>query len=179
MASKKIQRGAAGNKDALAPANLPYQMFLLVQQMTRRFQAVLDPYGLTPLHWGILCCLWEEDRLRTSEIARRLEQLGGTVTVGLDVMQREGLIERRPDESDRRVSRISLTAKGRALQKVLKPQAGALIDSIFAVFGRDEYLFFEKQIGDLRRHNAVAVRDHRPDLAGGSNGQGEKVVKIE
>ncbi len=143
------------DSDALAPANLPYQMFLLVQQMTRRFQAVLDPYGLTPLHWGILCCLWREDKLRTNEIARRLEQLGGTITVGLDVMQREGWIERVRDESDRRVSRVSLTQKGTSLQKVLQPRAKALIGSIFSVFNHEEYVQFAEHIMQLRLHNGV------------------------
>lgn len=156
MPSKK-QPGQARASDTLAPANLPYQMFLLVQQMTRRFQAVLDTFGLTPLHWGILCCLWREDQLRTKEIATQLEQLGGTITVGLDVMQRKGLIERRPDEADRRVSRIFLTAKGQSLQKVLQPQAKALIDTIFEGLDHEEYLRFAWQIAELRRHNSPST----------------------
>ncbi len=91
-------------------------MFLLVQQMTKRFQEILTPHGVTPLHWGILCCLWEEDGLRTTEIGKRLEQLGGTVTVGLDVMERDGLVQRKTDGSDGRILRIFLTERGASLQ---------------------------------------------------------------
>jgi DNA-binding MarR family transcriptional regulator len=135
----------------LAPENLPYQMFLLVQQMTRRFQEVLSPHGITPLHWGILCCLWREDGLRTTEVADRLEQLGGTVTVGLDVMQRLGLVQRKKDESDGRVLRIFLTKQGRLLKETLEPGAAKLIEEMFATLGTQEYKALSNQIAHLRK----------------------------
>jgi DNA-binding MarR family transcriptional regulator len=138
-------------KEVLAPQNLPYQMFLLVQQMTRRFQEILTPHGLTPLHWGILCCLWREDGLRTSEIATRLEQLGGTVTVGLDAMERDSLIERKGDPVDGRVSRIFLAKRGAALEKTLAPSAAALIDDIFRAYSPDEYRQLANHVANLRR----------------------------
>jgi len=68
----------------------------------------------------------------TSEIGARLEQLGGTITVGLDAMERDGLIRRKKDRSDGRISRIVLTAAGRSLRKSLKADAAALIGDMFA-----------------------------------------------
>ncbi len=134
----------------MAPQNLPYQMFLLVQQMTKRFQEILTPHGLTPLHWGILCCLWTEDGLRTTEIANRLEQLGGTVTVGLDVMERDGLIRRKKDPIDARISRILLTERAASLKNSLVPSAAALIDEMFITLGADEYVHLAAQVAHLR-----------------------------
>ena len=135
----------------LAPENLPYQMFLLVQQMTKRFQEILTPYGITPLHWGILCCLWGEDGLRTTEIATRLEQLGGTVTVGLDGMERHGLIQRKRDKTDGRISRVFLTEQGKGLRKALEPAASTLIRDLFATISPAEYRALAKQIAQLRQ----------------------------
>ncbi len=135
----------------LAPENLPYQMFLLVQQMTRRFQEILTPHGITPLHWGILCCLWGEDGLRTTQIADRLEQLGGTVTVGLDVMERDGLLQRKKDKTDGRVSRVFLTNRGRILKSALEPAAAALIREMFATLAPEEYKSLSTQIARLRK----------------------------
>jgi DNA-binding MarR family transcriptional regulator len=148
---KAISAGKAPFQEVLAPRNLPYQMFLLVQQMTKRFQQVLTPHGLTPLHWGILCCLWGEDGLRTTEIATRLEQLGGTVTVGLDAMERDELVQRKKDRADGRVSRIFLTERGASLQKTLAPSAAALIDDMFATLTPEEYSSLARQIEALRR----------------------------
>lgn len=126
----------------------------LVQQMTKRLQEVLDPHDLTPLHWGVLCCLWKEDGLRTTEIAQRLDQLGGTVTVGLDAMERRKLIRRRQHRSDGRVVQIFLTAKGRNLRPVLEPKVVALIEELFACFSPGEYAVLSKQLGILRLHLA-------------------------
>jgi DNA-binding MarR family transcriptional regulator len=141
----------------LAPGNLPYQMFLLVQQMTRRFQEILTPHGITPLHWGVLCCLWGEDGLRTTEIAARLEQLGGTVTVGLDAMERDGLVQRKKDKTDGRVSRVFLTDRGRVLKSALEPAAAALILEMFATLAPEEYQSLATQIAHLRK--AVSKAD--------------------
>jgi len=135
----------------LAPENLPYQMFLLVQQMTRRFQEILTPHGLTPLHWGVLCCLWAEDGLRTTQIAERLEQLGGTVTVGLDVMERHGSVQRKKDKTDGRVSRVFLTERGRVLKSSLEPAAAALIREMFATLTPEDYNHLALQIASLRK----------------------------
>ncbi len=141
----------------LAPENLPYQMFLLVQQMTRRFQEILAPYGITPLHWGILCCLWAEDGLRTTQIAERLEQLGGTVTVGLDVMERDGHIQRKKDKTDGRVSRVFLTQRGRILKGSLEPAAAALIQQMFATIAPEDYKSLSTQIAHLRKAVSKAI----------------------
>ncbi len=125
-------------------------MFLLVQQMTRRFQEILTPHGMTPLHWGILCCLWGEDGLRTTEIAARLEQLGGTVTVGLDAMERHGFVRRKKDKADGRILRIFLTEQGRILKKTLEPAAAALIQEMFVTFAPGEYNALSSYIARLR-----------------------------
>jgi DNA-binding MarR family transcriptional regulator len=131
-------------------------MFLLVQQMTKRFQEVLEPHNITPLHWGVLCCLWSEDGLRTTEIAQRLEQLGGTITVGLDAMESRRLIRRRQDPSDRRVSRVFLTAKARDLQTKLVPAAQSLIAELFAGLSAAEYQDLFQRIVSLRQQIAQA-----------------------
>jgi hypothetical protein len=47
--------------DVLAPNSLVYRMKLLSQLMERRFQQMLEPFQLTPLHWAVLCCLWQSD----------------------------------------------------------------------------------------------------------------------
>ena len=68
----------------LTPHNLPYRLRLLVQLMARKFQDMLDPHHLTPLLWGVLSFLWQEDGLATVELAHRLEQLPGTIIAALN-----------------------------------------------------------------------------------------------
>lgn len=53
--------------------------------------------------------------LTMTELGQRLMVSGGNMTGLTDRLQREGLVERRGDPADRRVQRISLTPRGRAL----------------------------------------------------------------
>ncbi len=108
----------------LAPYNLGYKLKLTSQLMYRDFLERLEPYGLTPFHYLVLCCLWEEDGLSTSGIADKLKQLGATLTGVVDRMENRNLVYRERDAEDRRIVRIWLTDEGKRLMNIL-PALGA------------------------------------------------------
>ena len=114
--------------DVLAPHSLGYRLKLLAQLSSRRLQEVLEPFGLTPFHWLVLCCLWQEDGLPTSSIGDKLQQVGGTLTGVLDRMEERGLVRRERDTRDRRIWRIWLTDSGTELQEVLPPLVAKIRD---------------------------------------------------
>ena len=111
------------SREVLAPYAIGYRIKLLGQLLGRKFQERLEPFGLTPFHWVVLCCLWEEDGLATCSIGEKLQQVGGTITGVLDRMEERGLIRRERDVRDRRIWRIWLTEEGKQLETVLPPIA--------------------------------------------------------
>ncbi|MBE9052356.1 MarR family transcriptional regulator [Nostocales cyanobacterium LEGE 11386] len=108
-------------RHALAPYNLGYKLKLASQLMYRDFLERLEPHGLTPFHYLVLCCLWEEDGLSTSGIADKLKQLGATLTGVVDRMEERNLVYRERDPEDRRIVRIWLTTEGKRLMAILPP----------------------------------------------------------
>jgi DNA-binding MarR family transcriptional regulator len=110
-------------QEILAPHSFGYRVKLLSQLQTRKFQEQLDPLGLTPFHWVVLCCLWREDGLAISSLSEQLQQVGGTLTGVLHRMEERGLVLRQQDAQDRRIYRIWLTDAGRSLQDTLPPIA--------------------------------------------------------
>lgn len=110
-------------RHALAPYNIGYKLKLASQLMYRDFLERLESYGLTPFHYLVLCCLWEQDGLSTSGIAEKLGQLGATLTGVVDRMEDRKLVYRERDSQDRRMVRIWLTPEGEKLKEVL-PQIG-------------------------------------------------------
>lgn len=106
---------------ALAPYNLGYKLKLVSQLMYRDFLERLEPHSLTPFHYLVLCCLWEEDGLSTTGIADKLKQLGATLTGVVDRMEARHLVYRERDSNDRRIVRVWLTDDGKQLMKVLPP----------------------------------------------------------
>jgi MarR family transcriptional regulator, organic hydroperoxide resistance regulator len=125
-------------QDILAPHSLGYRVKLLSQLQTRKFQEQLDPFGLTPFHWVILCCLWQEDGLAISSLSEQLQQVGGTLTGVLNRMEDRGLVLRQQDAQDRRICRIWLTDSGRSLQDTLPPIALTLREQTMKGFSEAE-----------------------------------------
>lgn len=115
----------------LAPRGFGYRIKLLSQLIVRKFQERLEPLGLTPFHWVVLCCLWQEDGLAIGNIGEKLQQVGGTLTGVIDRMEERGFVHRERDLQDRRIWRIWLTDAGRELQQVLPPIALEFQEEIF------------------------------------------------
>ena len=81
----------------------------------RRFASKLQPYGITPPQWGVLICLAEKEGQSLTELGNKGLCDGPTMTGIVDRLESGGLVERRRDNSDRRVISLYLTEQGRTL----------------------------------------------------------------
>ncbi len=63
--------------------------------------------------------LWEQEGLTQSQLVENLCVQPATVSKMLDRMEKGGLVIRRPDVEDSRVSRVFLTEEGRKLQNAV------------------------------------------------------------
>lgn len=70
------------------------------------FPEVRASYG------SVLLPLFEEDGLRMGEVAGRARLSKQTMTTMVRLAERDGLVDRRSDPTDRRATRVHLTAKG-------------------------------------------------------------------
>jgi MarR family transcriptional regulator, organic hydroperoxide resistance regulator len=113
------QRSAA--RRSTEQKSIGYLIKILAQLNHRRLQSVLAPYDLTPFHWLVLRCLWQENGVAVSSITERLQEVGGTMTGVLDRMEERGLVSRVRDPADRRIFRVFLTKKGQELEAELGP----------------------------------------------------------
>jgi DNA-binding MarR family transcriptional regulator len=67
---------------------------------------------------ALLVPLFEEDGLRMGELGRRARLSKQTVTTMARLLERDGLVERRPDEGDGRATRIFLSTRGKTFESV-------------------------------------------------------------
>jgi len=92
--------------------------YLLVQVCRAHRNKAQDLLGRIDLYPGqefLLSNLTPEDGLTHTQLADNLCVQPATVTRMLQRMERNGLVESRPDEIDQRVSRVYLTGQGRQL----------------------------------------------------------------
>jgi DNA-binding MarR family transcriptional regulator len=84
--------------------------------MRKRLHSLLEDTGLHRGQHFILHVLWEEEGIMHSELAARSCVQPATITNALKRMEKAGLVERRRDTEDERVSRVYLTEAGRDMR---------------------------------------------------------------
>lgn len=86
---------------------------------------------ITPEQFSVLSYLWQKDGLQQSELALCTNRNRANITRIIDILEREGVVERRDDENDRRVFRIFLTRKGKTIrEQTAKCAAQSIKDSL-------------------------------------------------
>jgi DNA-binding MarR family transcriptional regulator len=106
--------------------------FLLAKSSQRWNELLYERFAaagfadVRPAYGSILVPLFEEDGLRQGELARRARLSKQTMTTMARLLEREGLVERRPDPTDARATLVFLTARARAFQPVAAAAAAGL-----------------------------------------------------
>lgn len=72
---------------------------------------------VTKEQWSVLAVLWKHDGVTQQYLADTTFRDRAGITRLLDNLQKEGLVERRPDKEDRRTNCVYLTVKGKAAEK--------------------------------------------------------------
>jgi MarR family transcriptional regulator, organic hydroperoxide resistance regulator len=100
----------------------------------------------------ILLCLWAEDGLSPGELARRLGLATPTVTRAAARMEAAGLLRREPHEKDRRLVRLFLTDRGRALEKVIGREIDELSRRALASLDESERAALVRYLDSIGRN---------------------------
>ena len=98
---------------------LCFRLYTASRLITQAYNPLLSQYGLTYPQYLVLLVLWEKDAQPVNDIAKRLYLETNTVTPLLQRMEKEGIITRVRGEKDARQMIVTLTKKGKDLQKQL------------------------------------------------------------
>src|SRR5258708_33927714 len=94
----------------------------------------------------LLKCLWNQDGLSQKEIADQMGIQPATATRMVIRMERAGLVERKTDAEDQRVSQVYLTDLGRSLQSAVEEGWMAIEQEILKGFSAEERLLLERHL---------------------------------
>ena len=112
----------------------------------------LKEYDLTPIQYGVLKCIWQNNMSNPKEIAEFLGVENSTISGILERMEGKGLLERNIDGQDRRFIQISLTDQSKALEKNVNKSVEHVNKVMLDGFSKEETLQFKNY---LRRIKAV------------------------
>jgi DNA-binding MarR family transcriptional regulator len=102
-----------------------------------------------PAYGSILLPLFEEDDLRIGELGRRARLAKQTMTTMVRLLERDGLVTRRPDRDDARATRVALTPKARRFRLVAEGVLSELDDLLVRSLGSDRTLQLTQDLKEV------------------------------
>ena len=123
---------------------------IALRNLDQVFGRVVQPLGLTIIEWYILRALYERDGQHASELAHAVGRAATSFTPNLDKLQDKGLVERRPDPSDRRAVHIFLTESAQKHREEVMDSAEQIDLQLNAMFSEGELELFHTILARLQ-----------------------------
>jgi DNA-binding MarR family transcriptional regulator len=136
--------------------HLPVSVWLRLMKchniISRELRKQVERDGLITLpQFDVLVQLSRQSEgLSFVELSRKLLVTSGNLTGIIDRLERDSLVSREPDSSDRRVVRIRLTSKGKDLISRLIPEHVKQIETVFTRISNKDLRQLRGLLGKLR-----------------------------
>ena len=131
----------------------------LIMEISRMYMekcfVKLKKVGIHPRQIPILAVLYRRDGCSQKELAQELGVKPPTVTVSIQRLEKNGLLIRRQDEKDQRVSRIYLSDAGNAIIKEGMQMAREGEKQILSVFSESELCLMRRFCQQIKENIAA------------------------
>lgn len=125
--------------DDFEPCRSPgYLLRRVHNQLLRHAEQVVSMEELTFTQWVALVQLRDGAASTSADLSRNLNHDSGATTRLVDQLEKRGLVERHRSAEDRRVVKLALTAKGRAMAKMLTPRVADFWNDLMRDFSHTE-----------------------------------------
>jgi MarR family transcriptional regulator for hemolysin len=120
------------------------------RMIRRAFDQRAATLGVTRPQWRVLARVKREPGLRQVDLAERLDMEPITLCRIVDKLEDAGLVERRPDPSDRRAWRLELTQTAMPLVKRLRSLAHDLAEESMTGIEEAELEAIQQKLATIR-----------------------------
>lgn len=135
-------------------AQMSFELHSAAHLLRRNFDRRAKEHGLSRSRWQVLWHLAREEGQKQAELAERMDVAPISLARQIDKLQREGLVERRPDPEDRRCFRIYLTAEAEPALEILRGLAKQTRSQALAGFAADEITQLQALLVRLKKNLA-------------------------
>jgi DNA-binding MarR family transcriptional regulator len=157
---QRARQGAIHFVDDYLPALLAQASRLI----SGEFHRVVTAHGFTVSEWRVLASLSGSEPISIGQLAQITTIKQPTVTRVLDRMQAKGLVERLPNDGDRRVTLVRITPAGTRLVSKLIPLARQHEHRVLQPFGQQRSEDLKTTLRKLiELHRAAATDDTTDD----------------
>lgn len=109
-----------------------------LNKINRATNKVYTKYGLTSAQFAVLEALYHKGDLSVGEVQDKILSTSGTIPVIVKNLEKEGFLEKRNDDNDKRRFILHITQKGRDLMDIVYPENEAIIISMMNIWNKEE-----------------------------------------
>ena len=118
---------------------VPYRLSVLTNRVSNAIaRTYSERFGLSVPEWRVMAVLGQASGLSAGEVARRTEMDKVQVSRAVTKLARSRRIQKQSDSADGRVTRLALTARGRAVYDEIVPHALELEEDLLAALETSE-----------------------------------------
>jgi len=153
-ANSRANLGLVPEPDCAPPEPLGRLLAMSTKAMREWFDARLVEHGGSLTTWIVLLHAVENPESPSQrELAQRMGIGGATMVHHLDRLESEGLVVRRRDEHDRRVTRVEITEAGRSRFQELAEVAAGIDAELHALMSPAEARTFRSVLHRIADHS--------------------------
>lgn len=124
--------------------------FQAVRMAFARSHMLLGEKGIHPGQQHLLIKLIKKNGQSQKDLANNMGVKPATITVMLTRMEKSGLIERKKDDNDQRITRIFITEKGQNVCKEAKKIGKQVEEECFKNFTLEEKVVFRRLLMQIK-----------------------------
>jgi MarR family 2-MHQ and catechol resistance regulon transcriptional repressor len=122
---------------------------------SRLTAADIQTYGLTPPQFAVIETLGHLGPMKMGSFCSKLLTSGGNITVVIDNLEKDGLVERVPVPEDRRAITVQLTTKGEKLFAEIFAKHAQFVTKMASVLDESEQV----QLSALLKKLGIALQE--------------------
>jgi len=131
---------------------LPYRLNRLAEAVSRDFaRSYRERLGLTRPEWRLLATLGQFGTMTATAVGAHSAMHKTKVSRAVVALEKRGWLARATDADDRRIERLTLTARGAATYRDMVPVAKAFEARIEALMGKQERAALTRGLAALEK----------------------------
>ena len=134
-------KGSRKETDAL---NSYIKLIRAAESLNSKINLELSEHDLTESQFGVLDALLHLGPLKQKEIGKKILKSGGNITMVIDNLEKQDLVQRKRGEKDRRHIIVHLTAKGKNKILDVLPYIIEIIKKHFDILNSAEQKEFQR-----------------------------------
>jgi len=143
-----------GSKKEIQALNAYIKLIRSAESMNSKINLLLADFGFTESQFGVLDALMHLGPLKQKELGKKILKSGGNITMVINNLEKQELVNRKRGEKDKRHFMIHLTKRGRKRFVEVLPQVVILINKHFEILDSAE----QKELERLSKIIGLQVR---------------------